>query len=64
MAWDRRPKQSIKIQWQGMTPKGHRMKVTMFPRAQDEEHVRKHPEASWAEHPELRSSGLIPDPDE
>ena len=59
----RDPRGSIrKPEWQEMTLNGRRVTVTMFSGPSGADHVRQHPESSFVERPELRSSGLIPDP--
>ena len=50
--------------WHEMTLQGQRVTVTMFSGPSGADHVKQHPESSFVERPELRSSGLIPDPEE
>jgi hypothetical protein len=38
--------------------------VTMFPGSAALEYVDQNPDSSYVVHPELRSSGLIPDPEQ
>jgi hypothetical protein len=49
-----------KPQWHEVTPKGRRVTITMFTASSGVHHVEQHPESSYAERPELRSSGLLP----
>jgi hypothetical protein len=58
----RHPRRSIrKPQWHEVTRKGRRVTVTMFTGSSGVDHVEQHPESSYVERPELRSSGLLPD---
>jgi hypothetical protein len=58
----RHPRRSIRRpEWFEKTPKGHRVIITMYSDSSGVNYVEQHPESSWAEHPELRSSGLLPD---
>lgn len=49
-----------KPEWHEVTRKGRRVTVTMFSGSSGVDYTMQHPESSYAEHPELRSSGLLP----
>jgi hypothetical protein len=46
-----------KPQWHEVTRKGRWVTVTMFTGSSGMDHVEQHPESSYLQHPELRSSG-------
>jgi hypothetical protein len=57
----RQPRKSIRHEWFETTPKGRRVVLTAFSYSSGVNHVEQHSESSYAEHPELRSGGFLPD---
>jgi hypothetical protein len=49
-----------KPQWHEVTHRGRRVTIAMFTASAGVHHIEQHPESSYAERPELRSSGLLP----
>jgi hypothetical protein len=52
-----------KPEWHEVSRRGRRVTIIMFSASSGVDHVEQHPESSWAEHPELRSGGLLPGAD-
>jgi hypothetical protein len=53
----RRPRRSIRVLWGEVTPGGRILRVTMFSLVSGRRHaVNLHPESSFVERPELRST--------
>jgi hypothetical protein len=57
----RQPRRSVRHKWFETTAEGHRVIITMFSYSSGVNHVEQHSESSYAEHPELRSRGFLPD---